>query len=477
MNPTRPSDFPDWLPPMLVKELRQGLRGSLFLVLFLILQVAMTGVMIFATVDMVSPRGGELISIKIFMIFSMMVLIVQPLRGLRSLADEIRENTLETLAVAGQGAGKMVFGKWAALSVQTVLLFITLLPYLILRYSIGGMNLVSEVVTLGLMLVLSLAMTAAAVAFSAYRSSVVRYTLGFLLLGVAAAVFHWLHTIMIYRAQDHFMSLATRMSQGFVAVFMVYCLHMIHLMLSHGTSLIAPAGEKRAAGKRLASVVMLLALVPVAHAKLVQMDFFLIFLFMVTGPALVIALTESGPAVERPSRLDRLGSPGRVAGAFLRPTRESGSLFAVLFFCLFVYVLAEGAGSLSATRGITYAMGELSSLLAIAGALLVPASWQAFFFREDDSRMGNYLLILLGSAAVMAGLMALPNDYGIRFAFFAWHPLAYLELAGGETSVIYLGCVVVIHLLAILISTLMRMKRENVQAATLIRQTLPVTAP
>ena len=34
-------DFPDWFSPMLVKELRQGMRSRIFLLCFMALQVAM----------------------------------------------------------------------------------------------------------------------------------------------------------------------------------------------------------------------------------------------------------------------------------------------------------------------------------------------------------------------------------------------------------------------------------------------------
>jgi hypothetical protein len=38
---TGPQDFADWLPPMLVKELRQGLKTHVFVAVFVLVQVAM----------------------------------------------------------------------------------------------------------------------------------------------------------------------------------------------------------------------------------------------------------------------------------------------------------------------------------------------------------------------------------------------------------------------------------------------------
>ena len=40
-----PTDCPDWLSPMLVKELRQGLKTKVFVTAFIVAQVVMVGLL------------------------------------------------------------------------------------------------------------------------------------------------------------------------------------------------------------------------------------------------------------------------------------------------------------------------------------------------------------------------------------------------------------------------------------------------
>src|SRR6476660_9141474 len=75
-------DFSDKLSPMLVKELRQGLRAKTFVILFLALQGLLAFVLLISVAAADPQRAGFTVSKVIFFFFSLAVLVVQPLRGI-----------------------------------------------------------------------------------------------------------------------------------------------------------------------------------------------------------------------------------------------------------------------------------------------------------------------------------------------------------------------------------------------------------
>ena len=169
-----PTDFSDRLAPMLVKELRQGMRAKTFIAVFLSLQVFL-GVMLFsAGAAASSDQVGSLISGIIFTFFAVAVLIVQPLRGISALSSEVKGNTIDMMVLTRLSAWRIVFGKWVAIVGQSALLFSTIIPYLILRYFFGGMNLFGEMVFLFLMFFTSMALTAITVGLSGCTSAIIR---------------------------------------------------------------------------------------------------------------------------------------------------------------------------------------------------------------------------------------------------------------------------------------------------------------
>src|ERR1035437_8129724 len=97
--PASTSDFPDHLSPMLVKELRQGLRASTFVIVFLVLQ-AILAMVLLATASASGPdMAGQTISGIIFLCFGLAVLVIQPLRGIGALSSEIKGNTLDLMVM------------------------------------------------------------------------------------------------------------------------------------------------------------------------------------------------------------------------------------------------------------------------------------------------------------------------------------------------------------------------------------------
>ena len=114
----RVNDFPDKLSPMLVKELRQGLRTHTFVILFLALQgllalVLLTAGPIAAAEDSSSGSTGGIVSQIVFCIYALGVLLIQPLRGISAVATEIKQNTIELMVLTRLSSWRIVWGKWS----------------------------------------------------------------------------------------------------------------------------------------------------------------------------------------------------------------------------------------------------------------------------------------------------------------------------------------------------------------------------
>ncbi|HEX7262242.1 MAG TPA: hypothetical protein VF258_10545, partial [Luteolibacter sp.] len=153
---THLTDFSDKLSPMLVKELRQGMRARGFTMLFITFQGLLAFILLTASAVSESDSAGSFASGVIFTLFAGAALLVQPMRGMNALSVEIIGNTIEMMVLTRLSAWRIVFGKWIAIVSQTALILITIIPYLILRYFFGGMVLMGELVFLSLIFLTSM---------------------------------------------------------------------------------------------------------------------------------------------------------------------------------------------------------------------------------------------------------------------------------------------------------------------------------
>ncbi|OYW30848.1 MAG: hypothetical protein B7Z47_02895 [Chthoniobacter sp. 12-60-6] len=138
------TDFPDRLSPMVVKELRQGMRTRLFggvmltLHLLLVLLTLMSG----------GAQNSDVVGGWFDGIITLVLCIVLPLRGFSAVADELKAGTLDMLALTRLSAGRIIFGKWASIASQSLLIAFSILPYVVARFVFGGLDLFGEVAML-----------------------------------------------------------------------------------------------------------------------------------------------------------------------------------------------------------------------------------------------------------------------------------------------------------------------------------------
>src|SRR5438309_1669501 len=111
------NDFADWLSPMLVKELRQGVRNRLFVTTFILLQGAMLLTMAMTLLD--AGDGSRSDSTMFFWgILGVGILVILPLGGLNAIGGELKANTLELIFLTRLTALRIVAGKWLAILAQ-----------------------------------------------------------------------------------------------------------------------------------------------------------------------------------------------------------------------------------------------------------------------------------------------------------------------------------------------------------------------
>lgn len=185
-------DFPEFVGPMIVKELRQGMRARRFVVPFIFVHVLMVWALfvdldsssiwkLFRLLEIDFPLEGQS---TYWLMVSVILLGVVPLGGLGLLQQETLGANVELLLMTRLSRWKVVCGQWLVLCLQGGLIFLVTLPYLMVRYSfVGGMNIPATFVAVATLLCLQAMGNALAVALSGFDKWLHRILLGFLLIG------------------------------------------------------------------------------------------------------------------------------------------------------------------------------------------------------------------------------------------------------------------------------------------------------
>jgi hypothetical protein len=427
-------DFPDRLSPMLVKELRQGMRTKAFVGVFLALQIILGVILLSAGAAASSDDAGETISNIIFIFFSIAVLIIQPMRGITALSSEVKGNTIDMMVLTRLSAWRIVTGKWASIVSQSALLLVTIIPYLILRYFFGGMNLVGEIVFLAVLFLSSATLTAITVGLSAASSVILRSVLPMIALPIG--VFSLM--VLIFDELDGssgmstFFSLATDESRIFVSIYMAACTYFSFFMLSTGTSLIAPYAENHSTLRRLISLAVTITAAVLGSMSFTDPDVLPFFLTLVLLPVFAISLSEFAPLASPTYRkFAKGGALGQLAGLFLFPGWASG-----FFLCLALTGISAAPFLInkSSYGGQNHFIYGLSCL----AGLLFPALIINVFRINGPQRVSSYVLILIGSivlSAVLAGITDSLSNENLLW-LFCWIPpvLMFLEAMGSSSD-------------------------------------------
>lgn len=430
---THPLDeFSDRISPMLVKELRQGLRAKTFVIVFLALQALLAVVLLAAIGASSSQSAGQSVSTIIFFFFSLAVLIVQPLRGIGALHNEIKGNTIDLMVLTRLGAWRIVLGKWVSIVSQSALLLTAIAPYLILRYFFGRMNLFAELNLLLLIFLASALFTAITVGLSAIPSILIR---GLLPLVMALYLGAGIMAVTFDNREGfgeliEFCALQEDGSGWALLAGLVSAAYFGWSTLALGASMIAPMAENHSTVRRLLTLAVVAGFAVIATVANFDREAIGPILLLFCAPAIAIAVTEPLqllPPICRPFL--RFGAAGKLAGRFLYPGWPSGILFSGLLIALGVGAVllhlraGGGPGWAFDDKFVILMLGSLGTLL-LSGLLVrlmprrIPRSFSLFLMFA-----GLLIVTAIGLSIVAEEV----EDDSFMWAF-AWIPPVQFNL-------------------------------------------------
>ena len=400
----------DWLSPILIKELRQGLRARVFEGSFILLQVLMVltliGSLIAQTDRSPSPDDAAMLTGLFWTMVGIPVLVVMPLRGAGALRGEIDGNTLELMFLTRLSSWRIVVGKWAALFAQTCLLVCAVLPYIMLRYFLGAVELVMELRIAFFMLALSGLLMGLTVALSAFRSRVMRgisYMTPFLLLWLGPAFYGILFAMRSA-------GFARGPGLGWMAAALVFGFIVLLYCFEVGAARIGPAAENHETRKRLLG---LLALMLGIGAVLLGADAEVhYFTFALILPVCLDALCRPWqrlPVLAVP--FQRRGVVGRILGWLFLPGWPTG-----VFYTFFMFGAVALLWILS---GLSTPDGGWTFFFAALALLLLPTAIMGNQVLRTEHLGATYIGVLMGLVCAGGTALALLSLYA------AFHPMVF----------------------------------------------------
>ncbi len=180
------AEFSDRFSPVFVKELRQGLRANYFVLPFLGTQVL---AILAIAVEMVLGHfgsGGGVLTIfdggAFFPFLWIVFFVMMPLTLFGALQPEISSGkNVELLLLSNLTRWQIVRGKFSVGCVLSCLMMVSLLPYLLIRYFVGNVELVASVEHVLILMLGNALMNAIVVGSSGIRSYVGRvFMIGFI---------------------------------------------------------------------------------------------------------------------------------------------------------------------------------------------------------------------------------------------------------------------------------------------------------
>ncbi|MDA7920157.1 hypothetical protein N9B73_00245 [Verrucomicrobiales bacterium] len=365
------TDFPARLSPMLVKELRQGMRTSLFAVAFILLQTFM--VLCFVA-NIAEPGSQDANGFFWFFIITTLM-VVQPLRGFNALSSEYQLNTMDLIQLTKLSGWRITLGKWTALNAQTLLFITGVLPYLVMRYFFGNVDLILDLVALLLLGLGSALASAITIGFSVFRNFLLR---GILAVGSAIGLIG-----LFVGVKEEIFRNGIDSAEAATLVLLAICsLYGCFFFLAFGASRIAYQSENLSTVKRLAALTMCglafcLFLLPLDIGEMIIVATAIILTF-----AVVDAVTEALPNYARVLIPFRKNIVTRSCALFFAPGWISG----LGFFCIAAAVWLAGFGLLEHFEGDgPSGIDDWVAIISGPNALIFPLVIIQLFFHKQTS--------------------------------------------------------------------------------------------
>ncbi len=446
---TKIADFPDWLGPMLVKELRQGLKTRGFVFSFIGLQTVLVLVLIYHVLLYArAPKGFDATGLGVifWLLIGALLIVVTPLRAFNELAAERKANTLELIFMSGLSAWRIAFGKWVSLLFQALLFLLAVLPYAIMRYYFGAVDLAQDLHGM-LMVMLSCAvLSAIALAISGMplwvrvlASIVALFFLIVTLTGIVPMLFFG-HTRMGRSAMTMSFIGPTGDVHWWLTSWNTVLVCLVALQVAAAT--VAPRAENHAGAQRFLALLLWLPL-PLMRALELEEAALLSQLFLFVVVAGVLAWYHLSV---RPSELHSHCRPFRGWRAVIGLPFQPGWPSAVVFLLLVVglYTVTVMSGVTATPERDERAWLQAAFAMVAAALLCATFVWVAFRPRARTPLLFQALFLALCGVAVALIAAGRPPTIhlGDVYAFGILPPSAIWAMMD-EPPAAYLGAEVV----------------------------------
>ena len=152
------ADRSDWLSPMIVKEVRQVVRGREFNVSFGASLVAGLAVAFFGAADALTGSGttGRWTFVALMSCLGILGIAVVPLSAFSAMRNERMDQTLELITLTALSPRRVILGKLLAQGVKLLTLFAGIAPFIAMSFLLGGIDFVTILVSLFVLFMWSL---------------------------------------------------------------------------------------------------------------------------------------------------------------------------------------------------------------------------------------------------------------------------------------------------------------------------------
>ncbi|MBL8915881.1 MAG: ABC transporter permease [Archangium sp.] len=177
----------DRVNPIIVKEVRQGLRTRVFWIFFSLMLVSclFISLFFFAANDGMGERSGQPAFIAFFVCLALVQFFVIPYVAYRSMAREAEDETWVLLTLTGLGPRRILAGKLGSSVLQGTLYASAATPFLLFSYFLNGIDLPTIIVGVAVSIAYQVFLVSVSVSLATLAESrIVRALLHFVLLGV-----------------------------------------------------------------------------------------------------------------------------------------------------------------------------------------------------------------------------------------------------------------------------------------------------
>lgn len=433
-----PEDFSDRISPMIVKEVRQGLRSRSFIVSFLLLHTAL----VLWSAGFLSDTGGSKSGADgIFWTILGVGLLVIVFRAQSAVRGERDGRTLELLQLTRLSAWNIVAGKWCSLMVEALVVIAGVLPYFVLRYYFGTLRILEDsAVILALFVACGLV-----AAFMTMISCFGKVIGGMARVGSFLFFFFFGVQALVYFAvgRGGHMGMGISGEPGQLALMLLLAVPYAMIFLGVAASSVASASENIATRQRLWGLALFVPAL-IAVMVLTKVDAMLLFGSAMPGFALVAldcALRRSNTSL--PAYASGFGRSRwrRAFATLFAPSHGAGLLFLILAWgALLLPDSITGSG----LDGKTF-LGAVSVL----NLLLLPVALAMFlrrFLRLPYAARFWISVAMLTLPVAMLGSLCLGSLAGTARALMTFLPLGILvNLGSGETDGKWVAVIAGLH--------------------------------